>query len=258
MPHPKKIYFASDFHLGADAELSSKERELRLVRWLDAIKTEALEIYLLGDIFDHWFEYKNVVPKGFVDFIGKLAELRRLNIPIYFFTGNHDMWMFGYFEKELGIPIYRHPITRTLLGKKFYLLHGDGLPTDTWINRLMKKTFSNPFLQWSFARLHPNLAIGIMKFLSNRSRLAHAPYDYEFVREEEKMIDYSNHLVHKKTDLDFIIMGHRHLPVDYLLENGRTRHINLGDWIGHFSYAVFDGNELKIEFFENEGTVFTS
>jgi len=258
MPAAKKIYFASDFHLGADAKLSSKERELKLVCWLDKIKDDAAEIYLLGDVFDHWFEYKTVVPRGFLDFIGKLAELRRLGIPIYLFTGNHDMWMFGFFEKELGIPVYRNAIIKEFNGKKFYLLHGDGLPTDNWINRLMRYAFSNRFLQWSFARLHPNLAIGIMKYFSNRSRLAHAANDMIFDLANEKMIDYSNQLIQQKKDLDYIIMGHRHLPVDILLKNGKTRHLNLGDWIHYFSYAVFDGKELKIEFFEDAHTVFST
>jgi len=256
MENTKKIYFASDFHLGSDAAFSSKERELMIVEWLDQIEADAKEIYFIGDIFDYWFEYKSVVPKGFVHFIGKVAELRRKGVEISFFTGNHDMWMFSYFEEELGIPVIRNAVEKVFSEKKFYLQHGDGLPTDKWVNRFMKKAFANPFLQWCYARLHPNFAIGLMRYFSNRSRKAHQKYDLDFQREKEVMIDYSEKLIKTKRDIDYIVMGHRHLPIDCQLTNGKTRHINLGDWITHFSYGVFDGENFSIQFFKDEFRIY--
>ena len=227
-----------------------------LVDWLEKIRHDAAAVYLLGDIFDHWFEYKNVIPRGFSDVLGKLAELRRAGLEIHFFTGNHDMWMFGYFEEELGIPVYRRPQVREFHGKKFYLAHGDGLSNDHWSNRLMKAVFANRFLQWCFARLHPNFAIGLMKFLSRRSRRSHENYDRTFRPAKERMIDYARALSLKDQDIDYILMGHRHLPIDLTLDNGRTRYVNLGDWISHFSYAVFDGSALKIAFYGESRPVY--
>jgi len=165
-----KIYFASDFHLGVDAKYTSKEREKQIVRWLEEIKHDALEIYLVGDVFDYWFEYGTVVPKGYTRLFGKLIELRDLNIPIYFFIGNHDMWMFNYFEEELDIPIYRQPITKKLLGKTFFIGHGDGLGPGDHGYKFLKKFFASPLCQWLFARLHPNFALGLMRFWSGKSR----------------------------------------------------------------------------------------
>jgi UDP-2,3-diacylglucosamine hydrolase len=252
----KKTYFLSDAHLGVDAFLSSKERELLLVEWLEQVKTDAGAIYFLGDIFDHWFEYKYVIPGGFNHLIGKLAELRRSNVPIYFFTGNHDMWMFGYFERELGIPVIRKPLFLELEGKQFYLGHGDGLPTGPRADRLLKAVFANRFLQWCFARLHPNFAIGLMRYFSRRSRIAHVIRDRDFNPEREYMIDFAEALTVQYPGLDYVVMGHRHLPIDLTLDNERTRYLNLGDWVTYFSYAVFDGRDVSIKFFKDEHTVY--
>jgi len=251
-----RIYFASDFHLGTDANFSSKEREMKLVNWLDGISEDAMEIYFLGDIFDHWFEYMSVIPKGFSLFLGKIAELRQKDIPIYFFTGNHDMWMLNYFKEEYGIPIIREGIKKNILGKEFYLAHGDGLPNESISNKFMKLMFSSKFLQWMFARLHPNFALSLMKYFSRRSRLSHEQYDRNFDLSKEKMINFAEGFIEKNDSLDFIIMGHRHLPIDLTLKNKKSRYINLGDWISHFSYAVYDGKTLKIQFFEDEQTIY--
>ena len=161
-----KIYLASDFHLTPE----TKEREAYVVRWLDSIQHDAEAIYLVGDIFDFWFEYKTVIPKGYARFIGKLVELRDKNIPIYFFTGNHDMWMFDYFEKELDIPIYRKPISINLKGKKYFIGHGDGLGPGDHLYKLLKNFFANSFCQWLFARLHPNFGVGLANLSSQSSR----------------------------------------------------------------------------------------
>ena len=251
-----KIYFVSDAHLGADAAIPSREREKMLVEWLGQVQPNAGAIYFLGDLFDHWFEYNHVIPRGFSHFIGKLSELRSEGIDLYFFTGNHDMWMFGFFEKELDIPVYRKPRLLDIRGKRFFLIHGDGLPTDHWSNRWMKWVFAHPLLQWTFARLHPNFAIGLMKYLSRKSRLSHEKYDRHFRADREHMIDYAQEISRNDDSIDFILMGHRHLPIDLVLENGRTRYINLGDWIHHFSFAVFDGYDLKIQFHGKEHPVY--
>ncbi|NNF35008.1 MAG: UDP-2,3-diacylglucosamine diphosphatase, partial [Saprospiraceae bacterium] len=165
-----KTYFASDFHLGLDVSISSLEREKKIVRWMDGIKNDAKAIYLVGDVFDYWFEYGTVIPKGYTRLLGKLAELRDIGIPIYFFIGNHDMWMFRYLDEEMGIPIYRQPIQREIDGKKFFIGHGDGLGPGDHGYKFIKSIFSNRFCQWLFARIHPNLGIRIMKYVSGRSR----------------------------------------------------------------------------------------
>ena len=247
-----KIYFASDFHLGIDAKHTSVERERQIVRWLDIIKTDAAEIYLVGDVFDFWFEYKTVIPKGYIRLQGKLAELRDAGIPIYFFIGNHDMWMFKYFEEELGIPIYRKPIVRELFGKTFFIGHGDGLGPGDHGYKFIKKVFANPVCQWLFARLHPNFGIGLANYWSRKSRESNK-IETEFYGEaKERLVAYAN----RKLDVqyaDYYIFGHRHLPIDYMLKNAKSRYINLGEWMNYNSYAVFDGEKLEIKFFENEG-----
>jgi UDP-2,3-diacylglucosamine hydrolase len=252
----KKTYFISDAHLGVDGDYSSKERENMLVDWLEEVSQDASAIYFLGDIFDHWFEYKHVIPRGFTSFIAKLVELRKKDIPLYYFTGNHDMWMFSFFEKDLGIPVLRKPLLMELEGKKIYLAHGHGLSSAPLGDRLMKSLFDNSFLQWCFARLHPNLALSIMRFFSRRSRTANAYKDEVFEARKEYMIDYSESLLHQHSDLDYVIMGHRHLTIDYTLSNGKTRYINLGDWVKYFSYAVLSAGELKIEFYRNEYPIY--
>ena len=247
----KKIYFASDFHLGIPAKYTSLEREQQIVRWLDQIKADAEAIYLVGDVFDHWFEYRMVVPKGYVRLMGKLTEITDAGIPIYFFIGNHDMWMFRYFEEELGIKTYRQPIIEKIKGKTFFIGHGDGLGPGDFGYKFIKKVFANPVCQWLFARIHPNLGIGLMKFWSGRSRDSNPAEDQWLGEEKEWLLTYAN----KKLDeinADFFIFGHRHLPIDYTLKNGISRYINLGEWMHHNSYAVFDGEQLEIRFFENE------
>ena len=252
----RKTYFISDAHLGVDGTYSSKARELMLVDWLDQVKNDAEAIDFLGDMFDHWFEYKYVIPRGFSDIIGKLAELRRMKVPIYFFTGNHDMWMFGFFEKELGIPVIRKPLFLTQGKKTIYLNHGDGLKNGPWKDRLMKAAFANPFLQWCYARLHPNFAIGIMKFFSTRSRISNAYNEATFDPDKEYMIDFANSLLEQNDSIDYIIMGHRHLPIDFTLKNGATRYVNLGDWINYFSFAVLHKGDLTLQFYKDEYPVY--
>lgn len=256
----KKTFFASDFHLGADARLSTGERERQLVRWLDHIAPEAEAIYLVGDLFEFWFEYKSVIPKGFHRFFGKLAELCDAGIPIFIFTGNHDLWMFGYFEQEFGIPVFRQPIQLEIHGKTFFIGHGDGLgPNDLGYKR-MKKVFTHPLSQWLFRWLHPDAGTGLAHFFSKQSRAATPPAERFWLGEaQEWLLQYTRRKVERGVEPDYFIFGHRHLPIDWLLPNGRSRYLNLGEWMWASSYAVFDGHDLEIRFFENpDGQVVTN
>ncbi len=254
----QKTYFASDFHLGVNGRLTSNERERQIVRWLTQIQSDAAAIYLVGDIFDFWFEYKTVVPKGFIRLLGKLAELRDAGIPVYFFTGNHDMWMFNYFEQELDIPIYKAPIIREINGKRFFIGHGDGLGPGDYGYKIIKEVFANPLCQWLFHRLHPNFGIGLAQYLSVKSR-EKDPVDEVFLGEEKEwLLAYANEQLDKiEPMIDYFVFGHRHLPIDILLKNNRTRYVNIGEWLHNNSYACFDGNNLAIHFFERDnGHVF--
>ena len=250
----KKTFFASDFHLGADARLSSAERERQLVRWLHAVAPEAEAIYLVGDLFEFWFEYKSVIPKGFSRLFGALAELRDAGLPMYVFTGNHDLWMFGYFEQEFGIPVYRQPIQKIIHGKQFLIGHGDGLgPGDLGYKR-MKKVFTHPFSQWLFGWFHPDLGTRLAHFSSQTSRAATPPAERDWLGEDrEWLLQYCHRKVEQGIEPDYFIFGHRHLPIDWLLKNNRSRYVNLGEWMYHCSYAVFDGESLDLRFFEKEG-----
>ena len=252
----KKIFFASDFHLGIDARLSSQARERQIVRWLDQIRPEAAALYLVGDIFDFWFEYKTVVPKGYIRLLGKLAEWRDAGIPVFYFTGNHDMWMFDYLERELGIPTYRQPIVRELLGKTFYIGHGDGLGPGDYGYKRLKRLFAHPLSQWLFERLHPNIGYRLASYWSARSR-AKEPSPRQFLGpEQEWLVQYANQKL-DEVAADYFLFGHRHLPIDYTLKNGRSRYINLGDWLTYTSYAAFDGQDLRLLFFDYDaGQVF--
>ncbi|MEP2668533.1 MAG: UDP-2,3-diacylglucosamine diphosphatase [Cyclobacteriaceae bacterium] len=248
LPSDKKIYFASDFHLGVPDHAASLEREKRIIRWLDQVKDDAHSIYLLGDIFDFWFEYRQAIPKGFVRLQGKLAELRDSGMPIYFFTGNHDMWMFNYFPQELGIPIYREPIELEIGTQKLMIGHGDGLGPGDTSYKILKKFFNSGLCQWLFARLHPNLGIGIAKIWSRSSRIANMKKEEKFKGEEnEYLLTYCREL-EKNNHHDFYVFGHRHLPLD--LEVGKnSRYINLGEWVNFNTYGVYDGTSIKLETF---------
>jgi len=248
----KKTYFASDFHLGVDGRLTSKERERQLVKWLEMVRQDAAAIYLVGDIFDFWFEYKHAIPKGYIRLLGKLAEIRDAGIPVYIFTGNHDMWLFDYLEKELDLTIYRQPIQQTINDKTFYIGHGDGLGPDDQGYKFLKKVFSNPLCQWLFARLHPNFGIGLASFLSEKSRETNHDEAIFLGEDKEWLIQYCKRKSEKLPQIDYFVFGHRHLPIDWQLAHHKSRYINLGEWVNFNSYAVFNGTDMQIHFFENE------
>lgn len=242
----KKIFFISDLHLGINSHLTSLEREKKVVSWINDKQDEMAELYLVGDIFDHWFEYKQVIPKGFVRILGKLAELRESEIPIHFFTGNHDMWMFNYLTDEMDIPIYRKPIEKEYNGKKFLIGHGDGLGPGDHGYKLIKKIFSNPFCQWAYARLHPNFGLWLMKYFSGMSRDS-ADESQQFLGpEKEWLVQYCESCLKEGQEYDYFIFGHRHLPIKYRLSNEKSIYFNLGDWLKYFTYGVFDGNEMQL------------
>jgi UDP-2,3-diacylglucosamine hydrolase len=251
MPDRHKLYFASDFHLGTPNYLSTADREKRLVQWLDSIKADAAEVFLMGDVFDFWFEYKTVVPKGYIRFFGKLAELADLGIKLYFFKGNHDMWMFDYFEKELGATIITNELEIERGGKKFYLHHGDGLGPGDQFYKFLKGFFRSKLCQWLFARLHPNFGVGIANYWSTHSRLANQKKEVCKPGEQEWLVKFCNDTLQSHF-YDYMIFGHRHLPLDIQL-NERTRYVNLGEWVTYnYSYAVFDGTELTLHYAETQ------
>lgn len=245
-----KIYFASDFHLGAGKYASSHLREACIVRWLDSIKADASEIFLLGDVFDFWFEYKTVVPKGHIRFLGKLAELADAGVKLYLFKGNHDMWMFDYFVQELDATIISNELEIERNGKKFFLHHGDGLGPGDALYKLLKKVFRSGLCQWLFARLHPNFGVGIANYWSKRSRIAGVNNAKRRNEEKEWLVIYSRELISTRF-YDYLIFGHRHFPLDISLDH-KSHYINLGEWVNYNSYAVFDGDVLKLQYFEKD------
>ncbi len=245
----KKIYFLSDFHLGAPDEQSSLAREKKIVAFLDKAKQDAFEIFLLGDMFDFWYEYKKVVPKGHVRILGKLAEIADAGIPMHFFVGNHDMWMKDYFQKELNMKVYHEPHPFIYNGKKFYIGHGDGLGPGDHGYKALKKIFRNPVCQFMFGVLHPTLGIAIANYFSRKSRAKTGSSDEIFLGEDKEWLMVYSREVLQREHFDYFIFGHRHLPLDFKL-NDNSRYINLGDWIRNFTYAVFDGNELQLKKWE--------
>ncbi|MBC8053049.1 MAG: UDP-2,3-diacylglucosamine diphosphatase [Sphingobacteriaceae bacterium] len=243
-----KIYFASDFHLGVSDYELSRQREATVVRWLDSIKEDAAELFLVGDVFDFWFEYKRSVPRGFIRFLGKLAELADAGVKITMFKGNHDMWMFGYLTKEFDVEIISDELAIERQSKKIYLHHGDGLGPGDAKYKILKKFFRSRFCQWMFARLHPNLGIGIALAWSNRSRLSQKKIERFMGEQQEWLVNYSKDVLQKE-HYDYFIFGHRHLPLDIRL-NEKSRYINLGEWLNFNSYAVLENGELSLRYFE--------
>jgi len=235
----------SDFHLGAPDHASSLAREKRIVSFLDHAKKDAAMIFVVGDLFDFWFEYRTVVPKGYVRILGKLAELTDNNIPVHFFVGNHDMWIFDYVPQETGVIVHREPIVREIAGKRFLIGHGDGLGPGDHGYKFIKKVFRNPVCQWLFARLHPNFGLWLGDVLSGRSRKKNYENDRKWLgADKEWLVQYCKDEL-KKQHYDFMIFGHRHLPIDMEVAPG-SRYVNLGDWISYYTYATFDGQELKL------------
>ncbi|CAM1334153.1 UDP-2,3-diacylglucosamine diphosphatase [Tenacibaculum aestuariivivum] len=242
----KKIYFASDQHLGAPTAEKSFPREQKFIRWLNEAKQDAEAIFLLGDLFDFWFEYKTVVPKGFVRVLGKLAEIKDSGIPIYFFVGNHDLWMTDYFEKELNIPVYHTSQIFNIDGKTFLIGHGDGLgPHDKGYKR-MKKVFTFPLFKWMFRWLHPDLGVRLGQYMSVKNKLISGDDDAKFLGEDnEWLVQYCKRKLETK-HYDYFVFGHRHLPLEIKLQKNSS-YINTGDWIKYFTYAILENKKLSLK-----------
>jgi len=241
------IYFVSDLHLGLPDFSNSLKREKKIVRWLNQIKNNATDIYFVGDIFEFWYEWKFVIPKYFTRFFGKLAQLSDMNINLHFFSGNHDIWAFGYFEKEFKMKIYKKPLELIVNEKKFFVAHGDGLGPGDKFYKILKKFFTNKILQWLFSNiLHPDLAFRIAKIISyKRDACNKKPV---FKADQEWLIKYAKK-IEKNKHFNYYVFGHRHIPIKYKLKTNATV-IMLGDWIKNFTYAQFDGKNLELKKFD--------
>ncbi len=250
LPPGKKIYFASDFHLGSPNSLASLEREKKIVRWLHEAEKDAAHLFLIGDLFDFWFEYKTVIPKGFVRLQGKLAELTDKGIPVTFFTGNHDMWMFGYFEQELGVKVNRVPQAYQIGNHSFFIGHGDGLGPGDKVYKLLKRFFESSFLRWCFRMIPPQIGMGIATAWSKQSRHANTTKEKSLATihpENEWLWLYCKELELQQHH-DFYVFGHRHQPLDLPISNN-SRYLNTGEWISQFTYAVYNGEHLTLNTF---------
>ena len=247
----KNIYFASDFHLGIPTPEASRERERRICRWLDQIAPDAAQLFLVGDLFDVWFEYRNVVPKGHTRFLGKLAQLRDAGLHIEAFTGNHDLWMRGYFEDELGIPVHHGPITRSFGGKRFFIAHGDGLGPGDHGYKTLKRVLRNPVTQWLYRRIHPDAGVGLARWFSEKGPKHLEAVERDSFKGDDKefLMQFCLNTLAAGDYYDYFIFGHRHLALEKPLPQEST-YINLGDWIHYNTYAEFDGTQCRLKTFE--------
>ncbi len=243
----KKVYFASDFHLGLSASSIEKEqvRERKIISWLNSIEHETQALFLVGDIFDFWFEYNHAVPKGHIRFLGKIASMIDKGIDVYFFTGNHDLWMFKYLKSELGITVFHDPIELKINNTNIYVGHGDGLGPGDNLYKLLKKIFTLRIAQWLFKWLHPDIGIGFAKRWSKNSRLNKSVNDEIFLGEKEHLLQFCKSVEAEKHH-DYYVFGHRHLPLDIEI-NGTSRYFNLGEWVASYTYGVYDGQSFQLK-----------
>lgn len=245
----KSIYFASDVHLGAPGIRNPREHERRFVSWLDSIRDSAEEIYLLGDIFDFWFEYRKAIPKGYTRFLGKLCELTDAGIPVHFFTGNHDIWVFDYLPAETGVQVHYGPLIKDFNGKRFYLAHGDGLSPHEKAYRRLKAIFTNKMAQRLFRSIHPDLGIALATFWSRKSREKNEdPHEAAFKGEDKEWLILWAKSLLQQEHYDYFVFGHRHIDKRLQL-NPQSELIYLGDWVSRFSYGEWDGKTFHLLYF---------
>jgi UDP-2,3-diacylglucosamine hydrolase len=265
----KKVYFLSDVHMGSayhnknvnkqhqmtlpsvkisESYFPRHEVEQKLCRWLDMVKQDASAIYLLGDIFDYWFEYKNVVPRGFVRFLGKIAEITDMGVEVHFFIGNHDIWVTDYLQKECGMIVHLQPLVKEIYGKKFFLAHGDGLGDDSASFKVLRKIFHSKLCRIAYAAIHPRWTVGFAQRWSNHNRDNDEMPPY-FGEDKEHLVLFAKEHLKKASGLNFFIFGHRHIMLDLML-SPTSRIVILGDWINFFSYGVFDGENFSLQIFE--------
>ncbi|MFY8078720.1 MAG: UDP-2,3-diacylglucosamine diphosphatase [Flavobacteriales bacterium] len=241
-----KVYFASDFHLGAPNFEESLIREKKVVQWLEEVRKDASEIFLVGDVFDFWFEYKRAVPRGFTRLLGKISEITDSGIPVHWFIGNHDMWIFDYLPQECGITLHRAPIVREWNGKKYFIGHGDGLGPGDNGYKILKKFFASSFCQWLFARLHPNFGIWLAQKSSGYSRSISGESDKKFLGEENEWLAVFSNEQLQKEHFDYFIFGHRHLPMQIKVGEN-SEYINIGDWLHHYTYGVMEDGIFELK-----------
>lgn len=254
----RKTYFVSDSHFGVPDREQSRNREETFIHWLDSISKDADAIYIMGDLFEFWFEYRTVIPKGYARLFGKLAAITDSGIPVYFFRGNHDIWAFSYLEEELNMTIYSDHIIKDIKGSRFFLAHGDGLGKGDKGYKFIRKVFRNRINQWLFRWLHPDIGSRLGYYFSNKSRANHEQRGLETtnLRGIERLTGYCKKVLEKHSDIDYFVFGHIHLPKKVKL-NERSLYVSLGDWIRHFSYGVFDGTHLNIEFYQKNNNTTT-
>lgn len=244
----KNVYFLSDAHLGSLAVEHRRTQERRLVRFLDSIKHKAAAVYLLGDMFDFWYEYKMVVPKGYTRFLGKLSELTDMGVEVHYFTGNHDIWAYDYLATECGVILHTQPETTEIYGKVFYLAHGDGLGDTDKNFKLIRGIFHNRFCQRLFSALHPRwgMAFGLAWAKHSRMKRPEGKEPPYMGEDREALVLYTKRYLKSHTNIDYFIYGHRHIELDLILSR-KSRMMILGDWIWQFTYAVFDGEHMFLE-----------
>ena len=247
IPEDKKVYFASDQHFGIDSVLKTRERESLFVDWLKAIEKDCGALFLLGDLFDFWFEYSTVVPKGYTRLFGALARFTDRGIPVYFFAGNHDMWVGDYFKEELGFEIFTDPRRFEIRGKKFFIGHGDGLGPGDYGFKAMKAVFRNSVARWLFKwGIHPDWATALARYLSHNSRGKYREMDRRFLGEDREWLVLFSKETLSREYYDYFVFGHRHLPLDIALSES-SRYVNLGDWLEYFTYGEFSGGDLQLK-----------
>lgn len=245
LPIGKNLYFASDFHLGSPNKEESLKREKAIINWLEHVSKDASAIFLVGDLFDFWFDYKHAVPKGFYRFQSKIAELSDLGIAIHFFTGNHDLWMFDYFKEELNVIIHKNPISLSVDNHMLFIGHGDGLGPGDLKYKFFKRLFTNPFCQWLFRWMHPDWGIPLAQYWSKKSRIKSLQSSEEFLEEKEPLYLFAKK-IESQTHHDYYIFGHRHLAYERSISNVST-YLNLGDWFKEGSYIVFNGKNAQLK-----------
>ncbi|MEZ5083756.1 MAG: UDP-2,3-diacylglucosamine diphosphatase [Bacteroidales bacterium] len=247
----KKVYFVSDCHFGVPDHEKSLVREKLLIQWLDEVKGSASEIYIMGDLFEFWYEYKTVVQKGYVRLLGKFAEITDRGIPVYFFRGNHDVWAFDYLAEELNFTIYPDTIVKEINGVKFFLGHGDGLGKGDNGYKFLKKVFRNKLNQWLFRWIHPDIGTGMGLYWSNKSRVANENAGLEAVNDAgiERLTGFCKNVLNDDPDIKYFVFGHIHKPKVVDL-NDKSKYYSIGDWIKYFSYLEFDGEQLQIKYFK--------
>ena len=255
MPERRHIYFASDLHLGMHPNEESLQREKIFVQWLEEIREDASELWLLGDVFDYWFEYRKVIPRGFTRFLGKLATLSDEGVKIHLIPGNHDIWIFNYLTREIGLEVHRKSVTRTWNNHLFLLGHGDGLYRGDRMYRFLQAIFKNRILQWLYARIHPNGSMAFAHWWSKKSRMKHGAFEPFLGKDQEHQVQFAHQKLKENPAIEYFVFGHRHIPFDIRI-GIQSRVICLGDWIENFTYGVFDGEVFQLKkYLKDRGSI---